>query len=141
MPSDEWPQSNDKLEKNLQIQDLEAQIEVQVEPYSHVADIIELAKNNKTVSFVLDPNYNLLLSSDIHEVFTKRLGIIRQECLVWDGDVFLDVDKKIINFVYTHRSDKYVNNKNLHSVCEDKITQFFTKKGLDLKGFRMVKRK
>ena len=75
-------------------------------------------------------NFELILSTYIHDRLALNLGINRESCLIPDGDFRFISDFGVLDFVYTGDTSK----KNLIlKVAQKKIKLFLESKGFEVK--------
>lgn len=137
MPSDELPKPNSKYEMTQA--DMEKILAVEPDPSTSAQELIEAitANNYAYLRYIVTPEWNIVLSPHQHNELVKIVGVERDDCLVSDADLRYDQNDKYLEFVYNWWIAEKV--PYIRDASEQKIKEYFNKKGLQIAGIKYVK--
>lgn len=108
-------------------------MKIKIDPNVHLQDLmaqILRGGDEDFTAFMLMPDNNLYLSTEIHNVLARRLKTDKQACPIGDGSFRFIPNTSEIRFYYHPQS--FIGD-NIHEAAENKIKAFLASKGIEIK--------
>jgi|GEM_PF-4235649 len=104
-------------------------LEIKINPVMKPSDILARIRQGKAISFLVDENSNIWLTTGIHRLLVQTAGIDNQHSLWPDGNFRVEPNGNF-SLESTHGYDISRKNRELYLATKDKIFEFLESHGI-----------